>query len=69
MRSKRDAGDRSRMPSEGAYVCAGVSIPEPDCLVETTRSDSVCMRSKRDAGDPRRMPSECAYVSAGVSIP
>ena len=57
------------MPSERAYVSAGVSIPEPDCVVVTSTCDSVCIGRKRHASDQIRMPSESAYVSAGVSIP
>ena len=58
IRRKRHAVDRIRMPSEGAYVSAGVYIPEPDCVAITTTCDSVCMRSKRHAEDRRRMPGE-----------
>ena len=60
---------QTRMPSERAYVSAGVSIPEPDCVVVTSTCDSVSMRRKRHASDISRMPGEGAYVSAGVGIP
>ena len=61
--------DPIRMPGEGAYVSAGVGIPEPDCVVPTTTCDSVCIGRKRHAEDRIRMPGERTYVSAGVSIP
>ena len=50
IRAETHAVDRSRMPLEGVEFRTRQRVPQPDCLIQTSRGDARAIRAETDTG-------------------